>query len=114
MSFGLLISCYRGMQDCFRQHPEIYGSELEEEEVDRQLEEEVAEQRAKEASYPSKATPPSDEANKASGKSPVTASLDDTPQKQDGDELLVPKVWHDTSQSNRMVETPTKSQETEK
>lgn len=33
---------YRGMQDCFRQHPDIYGSELEEEAVDEQLNEHIA------------------------------------------------------------------------
>jgi intermembrane space import and assembly protein 40 len=32
----------RGMQDCFRKHPDIYGSELEEDEVDDQLEEHIA------------------------------------------------------------------------
>ena len=30
------------MQDCFRKHPDIYGSELEEDEVDAQLEEHIA------------------------------------------------------------------------
>jgi mitochondrial intermembrane space import and assembly protein 40 len=30
------------MQDCFRQHPDIYGSELDEDEVDAQLEDHIA------------------------------------------------------------------------
>ncbi|KAF3482790.1 uncharacterized protein GIQ15_02114 [Arthroderma uncinatum] len=34
-----------GMQDCFRQHPEIYGNELDDEEVDAQLEEHIASER---------------------------------------------------------------------
>ncbi|KAK2752132.1 Oxidoreductase [Onygenales sp. PD_40] len=33
---------FKGMQDCFRLHPEIYGSELDEQEVDAQLEEHIA------------------------------------------------------------------------
>jgi len=36
------IDRFRGMQDCFRKHPDIYGSELEEDEVDSQLEEQIA------------------------------------------------------------------------
>ncbi|KAI5305583.1 hypothetical protein KEM56_003988 [Ascosphaera pollenicola] len=31
------IEKFKGMQDCFRKHPEIYGSELEEEEVEQEL-----------------------------------------------------------------------------
>ena len=33
------------MQDCFRQHPDIYGTELDEEEVDEQLKEQIAQER---------------------------------------------------------------------
>ncbi|KAK2802647.1 hypothetical protein FQN50_007255 [Emmonsiellopsis sp. PD_5] len=33
---------FKGMQDCFRLHPEIYGSELDEQEVDAQLEDHIA------------------------------------------------------------------------
>ncbi|PGH23455.1 hypothetical protein AJ80_02408 [Polytolypa hystricis UAMH7299] len=36
------IDKFKGMQDCFRLHPEIYGSELDEEEVDAQLNEHIA------------------------------------------------------------------------
>ncbi|KAK2874993.1 hypothetical protein FQN49_001874 [Arthroderma sp. PD_2] len=32
----------RGMQDCFRQHPEIYGNEIDDDEVDAQLDEHIA------------------------------------------------------------------------
>lgn len=30
------------MQDCFRQHPDIYGNELDDDEVDAQLDEHIA------------------------------------------------------------------------
>jgi len=30
------------MQDCFRLHPEVYGSELQDDEVDEQLTEQIA------------------------------------------------------------------------
>ena len=33
----MLIHSIRGMQDCFRQHPDVYGSELDEEEVEGEL-----------------------------------------------------------------------------
>jgi len=40
------------MQDCFRLHPDIYGSELEEDEIDAQLDEHIASEVASEASSP--------------------------------------------------------------
>ncbi|KAL1954065.1 hypothetical protein VTO42DRAFT_1799 [Malbranchea cinnamomea] len=36
------IDKFKAMQDCFRLHPDVYGSELDEEEVDQQLEEHIA------------------------------------------------------------------------
>lgn len=38
------------MQDCFRQHPEIYGSELEEEEVEAELTKQDVEEQVAQAS----------------------------------------------------------------
>jgi len=38
------------MQDCFRLHPDIYGSELEEDDIDAQLDEHIASEVASEAS----------------------------------------------------------------
>lgn len=31
------IDKFKGMQDCFREHPDVYGSELEEDEVEDEL-----------------------------------------------------------------------------
>ncbi|KAM5464311.1 Oxidoreductase [Microsporum audouinii] len=36
------IDKFKAMQDCFRQHPDIYGNELDDEEVDAQLDEHIA------------------------------------------------------------------------
>ena len=33
------IEHFKGMQDCFRQHPEIYGGELEDDEVEQEVRE---------------------------------------------------------------------------
>lgn len=49
------ISILRNMQDCFRLHPEIYGSELDEDEVDEQLKDHIAAEDAKK-SNPSEET----------------------------------------------------------
>ena len=38
------------MQDCFRLHPEVYGSELQEDEVDEQLTEQIAQRDREEQS----------------------------------------------------------------
>jgi intermembrane space import and assembly protein 40 len=52
----LLTAC-RGMQDCFRRFPEVYGSELDEDE-EGQAEEENANEKAMEAGSPSTLPPP--------------------------------------------------------
>ncbi|EER25402.1 CHCH domain containing protein [Coccidioides posadasii C735 delta SOWgp] len=40
------IDKFKNMQDCFRLHPDVYGSELEEDEVDEQLKEHIAAEEA--------------------------------------------------------------------
>lgn len=44
------------MQDCFRKHPDIYGSELEDDEIDAQLEEQIA--AAADDNHPAPVSPP--------------------------------------------------------
>ncbi|KAI1918117.1 Oxidoreductase [Ophidiomyces ophidiicola] len=41
------IDKFKNMQDCFKLHPEIYGSELDEDEVDQELQEHIATEDAK-------------------------------------------------------------------
>lgn len=37
------IEHFKGMQDCFRQYPEIYGGELEDDEVEKEIQEQEGE-----------------------------------------------------------------------
>lgn len=77
-----LLTLYRGMQDCFRAHPEMYGSELEDDEDE--VEEELASRSQKEsassspenghASAPSPETTPSKTSKPAAEASEPEAS----------------------------------------
>ncbi|KAL9576279.1 MAG: hypothetical protein Q9203_007773 [Teloschistes exilis] len=53
------IDRFKGMQDCFRQYPEIYGGELEEAEVERELAEREASDDEREMQQIQPPTPPS-------------------------------------------------------
>nr|OQO26160.1 hypothetical protein B0A51_03879 [Rachicladosporium sp. CCFEE 5018] len=85
------IENFKGMQDCFRLHPEVYGSELEEEEVDGELERQAGsavgtvggevEQPVRKVEAERAQTPAVKEPLKSE---PVSES-----------EELVPKAWHD-------------------
>ncbi|KAK2758362.1 Oxidoreductase [Arachnomyces sp. PD_36] len=59
------IDKFKGMQDCFRLHPEIYGSELDEEELDDQLEEQRVALESSEPGSESKVTPTGSESGEA-------------------------------------------------
>lgn len=48
------------MQDCFRLHPDIYGSEINDEEMDEQLEEQRVALESSEPGSESKPTAPAD------------------------------------------------------
>ena len=104
---------YRGMQDCFRQHPEMYGSELEDD--GDEIEEEIRAQESAKASgeASAKSTPESApqtsreapsspiEEKKAISEAPHRDSqIITTPKAQkagdEGGELL-PKVAHDAT-----------------
>ncbi|KAJ5105064.1 hypothetical protein NUU61_002411 [Penicillium alfredii] len=72
------IEKFKGMQDCFRQHPDVYGAELEDDEP---------------------------EGAPASSEQPATAAETDAsshPQeKQSESDSLVPEAWHDTEENNQ-------------
>ncbi|KAI4110019.1 MAG: hypothetical protein L6R37_000152 [Teloschistes peruensis] len=53
------IDRFKGMQDCFRQYPEIYGGELEEAEVERELADREASDDEREMQQIQPPTPPS-------------------------------------------------------
>lgn len=109
----------RGMQDCFRAHPEMYGSELEEDEDD--LEEEIRAQEAqraeggpeltnqkselKETESPAKSAPEQiavDSAPKSEKEAPVK---EDAPSAE-------PKVLETSEDSKALPKTEPKTSET--
>ena len=97
------------MQDCFRLHPDIYGGELDEDEVDEQLKEHIA---AEDAAAAAAATETS-----AAG-SPVDVEAMERKQvKQDiekdldaADTIQTPEKWHDATHKNAEAEQEKKKQ----
>jgi hypothetical protein len=95
------------MQDCFRQHPDVYGSELEEDEVDEQLQEHIASGAASDdnSNKPLPAedytTDPAAASLNASEKHAeakvIRAHVEDAHEQAQKEEELVPKAWHNTA-----------------
>lgn len=112
------------MQDCFRQHPDVYGSELEEDEVDEQLQEHIASTSSdeKSASDPTAvrdaasarqvdaSTTPSEKQAEAKEATEQVESQQSQQQELSESEKLVPKAEIDTAERK----TGTKSTKTEK
>lgn len=76
------------MQDCFRQHPDIYGSEIDEDELDEQLEEQRVELESSEPGSESKAAATDagrGEQQPAAVKEEEKKTKDDSNAKQTGD-----------------------------
>lgn len=102
------IEHFKTMQNCFREHPEIYGSELDEEEVDAQIEAEGKEAGTPVSEHPattagtanaSNATPldePEHRQRARAAKDQVSQST----QPQDEADQIVPKAWHDGRESS--------------
>ncbi|KAI9733804.1 MAG: Oxidoreductase [Claussenomyces sp. TS43310] len=80
------IDKFKGMQDCFRQHPEMYGSELEddEDELEEEIRSEVAEKESQKDQGHRDATSPSQKPENAGD--------------EGGD--LVPRALHDATPKN--------------
>jgi hypothetical protein len=93
------------MQDCFRLHPDVYGSELEEEEVDEQLQEQIASGGASDDHKPLPAedytADPAAASLNASEKraeaNEIRAQVQDAHEQAQKEEELVPKAWHNTT-----------------
>lgn len=103
------------MQDCFRLHPDVYGSELQEDEVDEQLTEQIAQRDREEQSIKAqkeqqqKQQPPAEETKISD---PAVSSLNDAEKHAETEELrraneaakvanqqeeeLVPRAWHES------------------
>lgn len=91
------IEHFKTMQNCFREHPEIYGSEMDEEEVDAQLDAQGQQTAA------ASEAPPAQQGTVAESesRSRVQAASEQVKQQGPMDETdeMVPKAWHDGRQS---------------
>lgn len=94
------IEHFKTMQNCFREHPEIYGSEMDEEEVDAQIE---AEKQPESQPAPVGTTQTSEESaqpeNRQRAKAATEQAKSNNARPDETDEM-VPKAWHDTPDSN--------------
>lgn len=107
---------FRGMQDCFRLHPEHYGSELQEDDVDEQLTEQIA-QRDRDDRAQQQQQEPSSSSEGQTEKNmnlqdPAVSSLNDVEKHAETEEIrkanqqaqkavqqeenLVPRAWHES------------------
>jgi len=109
-----LILLNRGMQDCFRENPDVYGSELEDDE-EGQDEERSTNAAPAELDMPTTSIPPppsqppdsdapgsgDDDVAKTSGTKAATKQVREQHDAQSETEELMPKAWHDgTTSSN--------------
>lgn len=102
------------MQDCFRLHPEVYGSELQEDEVDEQLTEQIAQRDREEQSIKAQQQQQQEaDQNELKFADPAVSSLNPAEKHAETEELrraneaaqvanqqeeeLVPKAWHESS-----------------
>ncbi|KAK4504965.1 hypothetical protein PRZ48_002928 [Zasmidium cellare] len=96
------IEHFKTMQNCFREHPELYGSELDEEEVDAQIAED-AKQVPPTESQPAPAAPQAAKETAEPERQRVKAATEqvkrDNLPLDESDEIL-PKAWHDSRESN--------------
>lgn len=108
------------MQDCFRQYPEIYGSELEDDDAPEQQQQ----QQQLQGEHPSTgevataaqidaASHPNEKHSRAKqAKADVSSATAREGEQAESDELI-PKAWHDTNQKSQN-EGETKAQKSEK
>lgn len=73
------------MQDCFRLHPEIYGGEIDEDDVDKQLDEHIEGEKSAESER---------EETQREVKEELDARVGD---------IKAPQQWHDTTEKNGEV-----------
>ena len=92
-----LLTSNRGMQDCFRAHPDVYGAELEDDEPAENpsapSNDEVAAAAQVDASSSSH---PDDKHTRAKEvKSEVASASEQQGEQQAEGDQLIPKAWHD-------------------
>ena len=102
------IEHFKTMQNCFREHPEIYGSELDEEEVDAQIEAEGNEAGTPVSAQPAPTSaptnaPPAVSPNESDSHQRARAAKEQVSRStgpQDEADEVVPKAWHDGRESS--------------
>lgn len=105
----------RGMQDCFRQHPDVYGAELEDDEAQQpsHISENTTAPTSPEIATASQLDAVSHPDDKHARAKEVRTQIADAAVR-DGEQAesdqLIPKAWHDTDKKNE----ETKAQKTEK
>lgn len=105
------------MQDCFRQYPEVYGSELEDDEAPEQQQQQqltgevpTTGEVATAAQIDAASQPEEKRERAKQAKADMTSATVRDGETAESDELI-PKAWHDTNQKN---EGETKAQKSEK
>ncbi len=102
-----MLTKYRHMQDCFRQHPEIYAAELadnEDEMPPAETETPVSAESAKDTPEPPKeAQRPAEPAAEPLPSAPRDNENDMRPKLRDELEEKIPEEAHDATSSNKNV-----------
>ncbi|RJE17972.1 hypothetical protein PHISCL_09687, partial [Aspergillus sclerotialis] len=92
------IEKFKGMQDCFRQHPDVYGPELEDDE-DAPADGARSDEAVPAAQIDAASHPEEKRSQAKEVKSQMKASADSDDEQPESDALL-PKAWHDTEDKN--------------
>lgn len=79
------------MQDCFRLHPEIYGGEIDEDDVDRQLDEHIEGEKSSEGAVESE-----------TAREKTSREINEQLDAKSGD-IRAPENWHDATAKNGEV-----------
>lgn len=89
------IEHFKTMQNCFRDHPEIYGSELDEEEVDAQIEAQKGDEPVSSQPTPAAATAVSQEGPESQQRPAAAVEAKESSPAVDETESLVPRASYD-------------------
>ncbi|EYE98661.1 coiled-coil-helix-coiled-coil-helix domain-containing protein [Aspergillus ruber CBS 135680] len=104
------IEKFKGMQDCFRAHPDVYGAELEDDDAPAENPTAPSEQEVSAAVKADAASHPDEKHARAKEVKTQVASAAAKEGEQAESDELIPKAWHDTESKN----TESKAQKLEK
>lgn len=104
------IEKFKGMQDCFRAHPDVYGAELEDDDAPAETPAAPSKEEVSAAVKADAASHPDEKHARAKEIKTQVASAAAKEGEQAESEELIPKAWHDTESEN----TEFKAQKSEK